>query len=42
MAQPADAARRLFDDLLNIEVSIILKPGMTARKMPERPTPCST
>ena len=37
MAQPADAARRLFDDLLNIEVSIILKPGMTARKMPEPP-----
>ncbi len=37
MAQPVEAARRLFDDLLNIEVSIIVKPGMTARKMPEPP-----
>ncbi len=35
MAQPVEAARRLFDDLLNIEVSIIVKPGMTARKMPQ-------
>ena len=32
-----DAARRIFDDLLNIEVSVIVKPGMTARKMPEAP-----
>lgn len=37
MAQPVEAARRLFDDLLNIEVSVIVKPGMTARKMPEAP-----
>ena len=37
MAQPVDAAKRLFDDLLNIEVSVIVKPGMTARKMPEAP-----
>lgn len=37
MAGPVDASRRLFDDLLNIEVSIIVKPGMTARKMPEPP-----
>ena len=32
-----DAARRIFDDLLNIEVSVIVKQGMTARKMPESP-----
>ena len=29
-----NAAQRIFDDLLNLEVSVILKPGMTARKMP--------
>jgi len=30
----ADAAKRLFDDLLNIEVNTLVKPGMTGRKMP--------
>jgi hypothetical protein len=29
-----NAAQRIFDDLLSLEVSVILKPGMTARKMP--------
>lgn len=29
------AARELFDDLLSLEVNIIVKPGMTARKMPD-------
>lgn len=28
------AARKLLDDLLNIEVNTIVKPGMTGRKMP--------
>jgi hypothetical protein len=31
----ANAARRIFDDLLNIEVNVISAPGMTGRKMPE-------
>ena len=30
-------ARKIFDDLLNIEVNIIVKPAMTARKMPGPP-----
>ena len=30
-----DTAQRIFDDLLSIEVSVIVKPGMTARKMPQ-------
>lgn len=29
-----NVAQRIFDDLLNLEVSVIVKPGMTARKMP--------
>ena len=29
-----DAAKRVFDDLLNIEVNTLLKSGMTGRKMP--------
>lgn len=29
-----NAAQRIFDDLLSLEVSVIVKPGMTARKMP--------
>lgn len=32
-----DAAQRIVDDLLNLEINIIVKPGMTARKMPEPP-----
>ena len=32
-----DAAQRIVDDLLNLEIDIIIKPGMTARKMPEPP-----
>jgi hypothetical protein len=28
------AAKKLFDDLLSVEVNTILKPGMTGRKMP--------
>lgn len=28
-------AKSIFDDLLNLEVNIIIKPGMTARKIPE-------
>jgi hypothetical protein len=31
------AAQDLFDDLLTLEVNLILKPGMTARKMPDAP-----
>lgn len=31
----ANAARQIFDDLLNIEVNVISAPGMTGRKMPE-------
>src|SRR5947209_8600971 len=31
------AAQEVFDDLLNLEVDIILKNGMTARKMPDVP-----
>lgn len=30
-----DAAQRIIDDLLNLEINIIIKSGMTARKMPE-------
>lgn len=30
-----NAARQIFDDLLNIEVNVISAPGMTGRKMPE-------
>jgi hypothetical protein len=29
------AAERIFDDLLDLEINVIVKPGMTARKMPE-------
>ena len=32
-----DSAQRIVDDLLNLEIDIIVKPGMTARKMPEPP-----
>jgi hypothetical protein len=32
-----DTAQRIVDDLLNLEIDIIIKPGMTARKMPEPP-----
>lgn len=32
-----DAAQRIVDDLLSLEINIILKRGMTARKMPEPP-----
>jgi hypothetical protein len=28
-------AKTIFDDLLNLEINVIIKPGMTARKMPE-------
>lgn len=28
-------AQRILDDLLSLEVNVVLKPGMTARKMPE-------
>lgn len=28
------AAKRIFDDLLDLEINVIVKPGMTARKMP--------
>ena len=31
----AGRARQIFEDVLNIEINIILKPGMTGRKMPE-------
>lgn len=30
-----NAAERIFQDLLNLEIDVIVKPGMTARKMPE-------
>lgn len=30
-----ETAQRIFDDLLSLEVNVVLKPGMTARKMPE-------
>ncbi len=34
-AAPGESrAKALFDDLLNLEVNLIIKPGMTARKMP--------
>ena len=33
----ATAAKELFDDLLTLEVNIVVKPGMTARKMPDLP-----
>ena len=32
-----DSAQRIVDDLLSLEIDIILKPGMTARKIPEPP-----
>ena len=32
-----DTGQRIVDDLLNLEIDIIIKPGMTARKMPEPP-----
>jgi len=32
-----DTAQRIVDDLLNLEIDIIVKPGMTARKMPDPP-----
>lgn len=31
---PSDTIQRIFDDLLNLEVNLIIKPEMTARKMP--------
>jgi hypothetical protein len=34
---PTSVARQVFDDLLTLEVNIILKPCMTARKMPDLP-----
>src|SRR5947208_17033875 len=30
-------AQRIFDDLLSLEINVVLKSGMTARKMPEPP-----
>lgn len=33
--QRESRVKGLFDDLLNLEVNIIVKPGMTARKMPD-------
>ena len=35
MATLSTAARNIFDDLLTLEVNVVLKPGMTARKLPE-------
>ena len=35
MAKLSTAARNIFDDLLTLEVNVVLKPGMTARKLPE-------
>lgn len=32
-----DTGRRIFEDLLTLEISVVIKPGMTARKMPEPP-----
>ncbi len=31
---PTQTIQRMFDDLLNLEVNVIVKPNMTARKMP--------
>ena len=33
----SNAAKELFDDLLNLEINVIVKAGMTARKMPDVP-----
>lgn len=33
--QQQSRASRLFDDLLNLEINVIVKEGMTARKMPD-------
>jgi hypothetical protein len=35
MANLTSAAKNIFDDLLTLEVNVVLKPGMTARKLPE-------
>ena len=35
MAKLTTAAKNIFDDLLTLEVNVVLKPGMTARKLPE-------
>ena len=35
MANLTTAAKNIFDDLLTLEVNVVLKPGMTARKLPE-------
>jgi hypothetical protein len=32
-----DTGRQIFEDLLTLEISVVIKPGMTARKMPEPP-----
>ncbi|MGH9277665.1 MAG: hypothetical protein ACRD12_06105 [Acidimicrobiales bacterium] len=32
-----ETAQRIFDDLLSLEINVVLKPGMTARKMPDPP-----
>ena len=34
MANLTAAAKNIFDDLLTLEVNVIVKPGMTARKIP--------
>src|SRR5689334_21779996 len=34
MADLTAAAKNIFDDLLTLEVNVIVKPGMTARKIP--------
>jgi len=35
MPSVTDPAQRIVQDLLNLEIDIIIKPGMTARKMPD-------
>jgi len=35
MPSAMDPAQRIVQDLLNLEIDIIIKPGITARKMPE-------
>ena len=34
MANLTAAAKNIFDDLLTLEINVIVKPGMTARKIP--------
>jgi hypothetical protein len=34
MSKAFSAAEQIFDDLLTLEINVIIKPGMTARKMP--------